>query len=119
MIVTFDQIYMSALISSITDLLAYGFSGLVFKMLGVRWSFIVCFGISTVGGLFLLFWGLENQETLLFLILVLISKSGIACTFNIVYIAHTSVFPTLFATTSIGFCNFLAKTFTASSPLFA
>lgn len=119
LVVTFEQVYLSALLSSIADLLAYGFSGSIYQLLGIKLSFIICFGLSSVGGLVILLWGLDHESSMFFLVLVLISKMGISCVFNIVYIAHTTVFPTLFASTSIGFCNFLAKLFTASSSIFA
>ena len=107
------------MVASVTDLFAYGFSGFVYKTLGMKGSFILCFGMSTLGGLLTLFWGLDHQTSSMFLVLVLLCRAGISSSLNIVYIAHTSVFPTLFASTSIGFCGFLAKTFTTVSPVLA
>ena len=58
LVVTFEEIYLSALLSSIADLFAYGFSGAVYKLLGIKLSFIVCYGVSSLGGLIILCWGL-------------------------------------------------------------
>merc|ERR1712232_1454478 len=49
----------------------------------------------------------------------LISKFGIACSFNIIYVSHSTVFPIAFAATALGFCNFFARVFSATSPVLA
>lgn len=49
--------------------------------------------------------------------LLFISRMGIAAASNILYLSHNQVFPTLFATTAFGFCNILARTVTALTPL--
>ena len=46
-------------------------------------------------------------------------KFGIESTFNIVYICHKDCFPTLFQSTSLGYCNFICRVFTAFSPMLA
>jgi len=55
----------------------------------------------------------------IFPILVLVSKFGIACAFNIIYVSHSTVFPIAFAATALGFCNFFARLFSAGSPVLA
>ena len=49
----------------------------------------------------------------------MITKLGIASAFNIIFIAHTDIFPVLYATTAFGICNFVAKIFTSASPVIA
>jgi hypothetical protein len=46
-------------------------------------------------------------------------RVGIVCAFNLVYLANVDVFPTLFAATALGFCNFFARLFTVMSPQIA
>ena len=50
---------------------------------------------------------------------MLLAKFGIASAFNIVYVAHRHVFPTLFASTALGYCQFFARILTAGSPVLA
>lgn len=43
------------------------------------------------------------------------AKFGITCTFNINFVANQFFFPTLFAATAMGVCNFLARLFSSMS----
>lgn len=45
----------------------------------------------------------------------LLAKFGVTCTFNINFVANSYFFPTLFAATAIGVCNFGARFITAFS----
>ena len=44
-------------------------------------------------------------------------KFGIASSFNITYVAHKQYFPVLFATTSLGYTNFICRIFTGFTPI--
>ena len=46
-------------------------------------------------------------------------KFGISSAFCVVYVCHKRCFPTLFATTSLGYCNFVCRFFTAFTPMLA
>ena len=52
----------------------------------------------------------------MFLVLVFIAKSGLSGSQNMLYLSFGELFPTLFATTAYGFCNILARAFTAIAP---
>ena len=67
----------------------------------------------------MLFYGLQRQDQPIFVVLVLVMKFGISSCFNITYVAHKSSFPTLFSTSSLGFCTFLCRFFTAFTPMMA
>ena len=45
----------------------------------------------------------------------LFAKFGITCAINICYAANSFFFPTLFAATAMGICNFLARLVSAGS----
>ena len=64
-------------------------------------------------------YGLANPQSIYFPIQVLVAKFGIACSFNIIYVSHSSVFPVAFGATALGFCNFFARVFSATSPVLA
>ena len=96
---------------------AYTLSGVMLEMVGPKKGLSLAFGISSIGGLAITVYGLYHQDSWSFLLLILIAKFGISSAFNIIYISHARMFPTLFAATSFGFCNFLARVFTIASPL--
>ena len=60
------------------------------------------FTLSAIGGLFVTIIGLKNESSWIFPVLVTLSKLGISISFQIIYVAHPSVFPTLFAATAFG-----------------
>ena len=46
-------------------------------------------------------------------------KFGISSAFNITYVCHKGCFPTLFATSSLGYCTFICRFFTGFTPMLA
>ena len=109
LISTFDYVYISALISSTSEMIAYVISGLFYERIGVKLSLILSFTISTIGGILILIWGLNHQSSVLFFLCFLLTKFGITCCFNINFAANSYFFPTLFAATAMGVCSFLAR----------
>ena len=119
LLTSFEQVYLTTLFSCISDMTAYASGGIIFGYLGVKKTQILGFSISTLGGLLILFIGLNNQESLLFPVLVMFAKIGVALSFGLNYVSNAYLFPTLFAATAIGLCNTFARAFSALSPIFA
>ena len=116
---TFDDVYVTGMTNGVTEILAYFISGLVYERIGVKLSLIISFLISAVGGVLILVWGLDNEDSAMFMAFFLMTKFGITCTFTINYSANQLFFPTLYAATALGICNFMARLFSALSFLFA
>ena len=116
LVATFQDAYSVTIISQVSEIAAYIFSGVILEYIGPKFSLSASFGLSALSGLFIIVYGLQNQNSWTFLGLILTAKFGISCAFNIVYITHASVFPTLFVSTSLGFCNFLARLLTTLTP---
>ena len=112
---TFDDVYLTGVTNGLAEFLAYFISGLVYEKIGVKLSLIISFLISTVGGILILIFGLQRQSSALFFAFFLLAKFGVTCCFNINFSANNYFFPTLFAATAIGLCNFLARLFSALS----
>ena len=110
---TFSDIYVTGLTSSGSEMIAYVVSGLVYERIGPKLSLIISFAISAIGGIMILSWGLKHQDSPVFFVFFLLAKFGISCTFNINYTANSFFFPTLFAATAIGICNFGARLVTS------
>ena len=94
---------------------SYIISGILYEKIGAKPSMMVAYGISTLGGIFLLAWGLQNQQSAAFLVCFLLAKFGVAATFNINYAANSYFFPTLFQATALGICQVSGRFFTAWS----
>lgn len=99
--------------------MAYAASGFLYPILKARVSFISFFGLSVAGGIVILAYGLQHQDSWTFVLLILIVKLGISAAINIVYVAHCDIFPPLFAASALGYCNVLARLFTSMSVLMA
>jgi len=56
------------------------------------------------------------QDSSIFFVFVLLAKFGIVAAFNVIYIAHTDLFPVLFAATAMGICNTVARIGTIGAP---
>lgn len=106
---TFDKVYISAFSSSFSEMAAYVISGIFYQKVGVKLSLTLAFAISAVGGLLILTWGLNHESSPWFFVCFLLTKFGVTCTFNINFVANQYFFPTLFAATALGVCNFLAR----------
>ena len=57
---TFDKVYVSGLTSSVSEMIGYVVSGLVYERIGVKLTLIISFSISAVGGVLILAWGLQH-----------------------------------------------------------
>ena len=116
---TFQRVYICAIASSISELFAYAISGYFYSYFGAKMTLTVSFAISTVGGVVILAYGLQHEEAWTFVLLVILSKFGIACAMNINFVAHQAIFPPLFASAAMGYCGVLSRLFSTLSPLLA
>ena len=112
---TFDDVYVTGLTNGSAEVIAYFISGLVYERIGVKLSLFISFLISAIGGVLILAFGLDEQDSAMFFTFFLLAKFGVTCCFNINYSANRYFFPTLFAATALGVCNFLARLFSALS----
>ena len=93
--------------------------GLLLQLFGIKKSLAMSFGFALLGGILVLSYGLGHQESFLFPVFILFMKFGVSSAFNIIYIAHPSIFPVLIAATALGLCNFCSRIFTGISPILA
>jgi hypothetical protein len=94
-------------------------SAFVYKKLGVSKSFGIMFFIITVAGLNIALWGYDSMKEgnkWAFPLLVALAVYGLTSCFNLVYVTHTHIFPTLFSATAMGICNFIARIATCAAP---
>jgi len=116
---TFDQIYTTAVFSSVSEMVGIVAGGAFYTNLGIKSSLSLSFSLALFGAILILLYGLQHQDSIYFPLFILIAKFGISSAFNILYVSHSSVFPVLFAATALGLCNFVTRIFTAISPILA
>ena len=116
---TFEQIFYSVIASGVSEFIAQAFGGYIYERVGVRNSLCMSYVIAAVGGFAMLSYGLQHQSEPIFPMLVLLMKFGVASAFNITYVCHSGCFPTLFSTSSLGYCQFICRFFTAFTPMLA
>lgn len=84
------NIYSNSFASGGSELIAIMIAGLLYAKLGIKLSFVLSFGISTVGGVCILCIG--ESAMLLMPFFVVLAKFGIASGFVIVYVSTVDVF---------------------------
>lgn len=57
---TFENVYETAIVSSLSEMFAYILSGIFYERIGVKLSLVGAFAISTIGGVVILIWGLKD-----------------------------------------------------------
>ena len=112
---TFEQVYVCSTASSLSEMLAYLLTGYVLETAGIRKTYIGSFGMAFVGGVVLLGYGLEHQDSWTFILMVILAKFGIVITQGVNYAAHPDIFPTLFSSTSFGYLVSLSYIFSSLS----
>ena len=116
---SFTEEYKIGISFGVADLLSYAAAGYLYSILGAKFALVTSFAISSAGGLVVSAYGLQHQDSWIFVALIFFSRIGISFAFNIIYVAHGPLFPILFSTTSFGICGFLARVFSAFSSIFA
>ena len=106
--------------SLLAEALACISTGCLLRCFSAKGLLVSCFSLSAFAGIMIIIISAADSEygsiTAFF---VLFAKMGIAGGFNIVYIEHPKLFPTLFSTTSMGMTNFISRLATVFAPLTA
>ncbi len=108
------SIYSNSVASAIAEIVGIFVGGVLYTKRGIKVSFSVLYVSSVLGSVLILIFGEIHATWMpLFVIFLRVGTSG---AFNLVYIANSDVFPTLFKGSAIGFCNFFARLFTIMAP---
>ena len=87
------------------------------KVFGLKGGFLITFTASLVGGVLIVIFGEMLPDFMpLFCI---IARLGISALFTLLYLMNAELFPTMFAATALGYCNFLARMTTIIAPIVA
>ena len=95
--------------TSFTHIIAQFSGAAIYEMYGFKTAISLSFALSGFGGILMYTYGLSNQDSWIFSVLIFAMKFGISSATNLCYIGHKGCFPTLFATSSFGYCNFFGR----------
>ena len=109
------SIYVNGYLSGGAEIISYAIAGVMANTLGRKNSIILCF---TIGGVAcLLYEPAISLGTAWTYVCVLLGKFGAACTFNMVYLITTEMFPTVYRGTVFGIANICARVGGILAPL--
>lgn len=111
------SIFVSTLTACIGDIPLSIAGGFLYHMKGPRVAMPIFLAVAICGSISLITW-VDSVKAVVPLV-VLITRSGIKCTFDSCYLANSTIFPAIFAGTAFGICNIGAKVVTIFSPLTA
>lgn len=111
----------NVMVMSLADMVGYGGSGILFKHVQVKYLFAGCFAMSGLAGLAILLTSSAGSDDagVGFVLLIFAARLGISASFNLVFIGHPRMFPTLFSVTSMGFTNVFSRACTFFAPMVA
>jgi hypothetical protein len=114
------DIFIATLTSCLGDIpLSIG-GGFLYHYLGPKYSMPIFLAVAIIGSISLATWAAPISFNIFVKsFLVLISRSGIKCTFDSCYLANSTIFPAIFAGTAFGLCNIGAKLVTIFAPVMA
>lgn len=109
--------FVNTLALGVVDLPGPIFVIVLFSYFGKRSVFIGLFILQSLAGFSIILFVDEANPSWTMPALVGVAKFGITAAFTGVWIAHPSMFPTLFAVTSIGISNIASRFFVIFAPL--
>lgn len=115
------SIYVSTLVACIGDIpLSIG-GGFLYHFKGPKFAMSIFLTGAIIGSVSLILINPQqgSGSSVLIPLVVLITRSGVKCTFDSCYLANSTIFPAIFAGTAFGLCNIGAKIVTIFSPLTA
>ena len=105
------------MVSASTDIPVCILGGLLYHKLGIKITLFIAFTMSILGSVSILTLGNTYPEFVS--IMVSFAKGGGKISFDVCYLANSTLFPAIFSGTAFGICNIAAKIATILSPLVA
>ena len=120
------DIYMNALAISLVEIPVNAFTGVLTHYVGLRRTLIIGACLALGGGIPLAIFSdgssprsADSSKVILFVFLVLLTKSGKFILMNITLLVTSTIFPAQFSGTVQGFTNFSSKVVTMGASILA
>ena len=101
-----EKLFKTVIFTSVTHIVAQFTGAILYARYGLKTALSYSFRLAGFGGMIMYLYGLRNEESWIFTVLIFMMNFGVASVMNLCYIGHKGCFPTLFATSSFGYCNF-------------
>lgn len=111
------NIFKNLLTSALLDLPFALLGGLAFHTLGVKTALTTAFIVAICGSVLIALLSEDNPEFVHYMFSL--ARGGVKVTFDICYLANSTIFPAIFAGAAFGLCNMGAKIATILSPMLA
>ena len=111
------DIYLNGIVSSTSELFAYGLSGWLLQKLGIKKTLSFAYAVAMVGMFSLIATTTDNKFWLSLFILG--SKFGVSAAFNVAYVGNYALFPVNMVATTMGICNIVSRVATIFAPYIA
>lgn len=105
------------IVLAVADLPAPIFVFFLLSYYSKRTIFLTFFGLQSLAGLIIILFIGPQTKGWIFPILVAICRGGVTASFTAVWLTHPQMFPTLFAVTSLGISNLMARFFVILAPI--
>mgnify|MGYP002631616067 CR=1 FL=1 len=110
------DVFVNIIITSVADALSSIGAGVLSNFIGAKKTLFLSFILATLAGLALI---LSNDDPVLIMTFVLITRYGINSAFTLCYIITADYFPSIVSSQVFGICNIFARFTTILSPLIA
>ena len=116
---TYELVYASALSLSASEIISFLYGSALWFIFGLKRALFICYGLAALGGVLLMVYGIHDQSSPLFPILILFTKLGLGCSIQVLFCAHTTFFPEKYAAQSYSLCNIFSRVISVAAPMLA
>ena len=110
------SIFVNLEVSAISEILAVLLAGYFYLTFGLKKALGMSYIVGACGAILIIFFEATYTDMVPFF--VLLAKFGVGSAFGLIYLANF-IFPTKYATQTMGYCNTAARFFTIMSPMIA
>ena len=115
--VMFERVYVTGITGGSSEFVAYILAGLIYERLGVHRTYLIALGTGIIGGILIIVYGLDHQDSADFRVFFLMCKFSISCSYSMLILANSTLFEVQSAATALSIPMFFARLGQSSSPL--
>ena len=110
------DIFINIIITCVADAVSSIGAGVIAQTIGTQRTLFGSYALAAIGGVLLI---LFDQNEVIIMILMMVTKFGINVCFTLCYIINAEYFPSIVCARVFGICNIFSRISTIMSPLIA
>lgn len=110
------DIFINIIITCVADAISSIGAGMIAQYIGTQRTLFGSYALAAIGGVLLI---LFDQNEVLIMVLMMVTKFGINVCFTLCYIINAEYFPSIVCSRVFGICNIFSRISTILSPLIA